>query len=209
MSDSRLDMYVRTAGGAAALAAAGASNASIISSIGPESIAVWSFSNLFEVDSVRLRAANTQFTAWDTAMFYLHDGVNYPAAATFNWTILPSTGTTVDSNLAMGGSLRIVRASNNSSPVQSDLSLGTNVVAFSMGISASTYYGWINYSLSRSGNVFAFTINGWAYNNVSGQGIIAGQNTAAGSNAVPGMGGLAALAFGAAGVRSRRQRTVA
>ena len=44
---------------------------------------------------------------------------------------------------------------------------------------------------------------------VDGQGIIAGQNTAAGSQAVPGLGGLAALAIGAAGVRSRRQRTVA
>ena len=37
-------------------------------------------------------------------------------------------------------------------------------------------------------------------------GIIAGQDTAAGSSAVPGLGGLAALAIG---VRSRRQRTVA
>jgi MYXO-CTERM domain-containing protein len=44
---------------------------------------------------------------------------------------------------------------------------------------------------------------------VANQGIIAGQNTAAGSSAVPGLGGLAALAIGAAGVRSRRQRTVA
>ncbi len=38
MSDSRLKMYARTASGAAALAAAGAANAAIITSTGPTTI---------------------------------------------------------------------------------------------------------------------------------------------------------------------------
>ena len=91
----------------------------------------------------------------------------------------------------------------------SSLALGTNLLGISIFIGDDAYYGWVDYSLSMFEGEYTFTINGWAYNDVSGEGIIAGQNTAAGSSTVPGLGGLAALAIGAAGVRSRRQRTVA
>lgn len=93
-----------------------------------------------------------------------------------------------------------------------DLDAGSNkLLAFRVEEGTDTFYGWIDYTLSFNDiySGYTFTVNAWAYNDVSGQGIIAGQNTAAGSQAVPGLGGLAALAIGAAGVRSRRQRTVA
>ena len=91
-----------------------------------------------------------------------------------------------------------------------NLDLGSGViVGFRLSASALDFYGWINYDLSMSEGQYAFTVNGWAYNDVAGEGIIAGQYQAAGSSAAPGLGGLAALAIGAAGVRSRRQRTVA
>ena len=92
------------------------------------------------------------------------------------------------------------------------LGAGSNkLLAFRVEEGTDTFYGWIDYTLSFTDiySGYTFTVNAWAYNDVSGQGIIAGQNTAAGSQAVPGLGGLAALAIGAAGVRSRRQRTVA
>ena len=98
--------------------------------------------------------------------------------------------------------------SNNSG----DLELGAGMIvgfAFTDSSGGDTYYGWVAYDLSMSAGSYSFTVNGWAYNDVAGEGIIAGQNQAAGSSAVPGLGGLAALAIGAAGVRSRRQRTVA
>lgn len=95
----------------------------------------------------------------------------------------------------------------------SQLPTGTNqLAAFSILDGTDRYFGWIDYSLEASGSVsdpFNFAINSWAYNDVSGQGIIAGQDTAAsdgGGAAVPGLGGLAGLAIGAAGVRTRRRR---
>ncbi len=96
-----------------------------------------------------------------------------------------------------------------SSTVKNLVSGAGELVGFSVSSSGDTYYGWIEYDLSMSEGSFTFTVNSWAYNDVAGQGIIAGQNQAAGSSAVPGLGGLAALAIGAAGVRTRRQRTVA
>lgn len=62
-----------------------------------------------------------------------------------------------------------------------------------------SHYGYV--SITWDG--VDLTLHGYAWENVGGEGIVAG------STAVPGLGGLAALAIGAAGVRSRRQRTVA
>ena len=62
-----------------------------------------------------------------------------------------------------------------------------------------THYGYV--SITWDG--VDLTLHGYAWENVGGEGIVAG------STAVPGIGGLAALAIGAAGLRSRRQRTVA
>ena len=82
------------------------------------------------------------------------------------------------------------------------------ILGVALSNEGSDHYAWVNYSLSWSGSEYTFTINSWAYNDVAGEGIIAGQAMAAGTP-VPGLGGLGVLAMGAAGVRSRRQRTVA
>ena len=62
------------------------------------------------------------------------------------------------------------------------------------------HYGYV--SLTWDG--VDLTLHGYAWENVGGEGIVAGAG-----EPVPGLGGLATLAIGAAGVRSRRQRTVA
>lgn len=69
------------------------------------------------------------------------------------------------------------------------------------------HVGWVSFSLTEAQFGYHFVIHDWAFQTTSGGSIIAGQYTdAGGGGAVPGLGGLAALACGAAGVRSRRQR---
>ena len=72
--------------------------------------------------------------------------------------------------------------------------------------------GWIHFTLDRTiGEDSYFTINNWAFEtgDVTTSITMPASPPQGGSGAVPGLGGLAALAIGAAGVRSRRQRTVA
>ncbi|MDG2134006.1 MAG: hypothetical protein P8J88_11005 [Phycisphaerales bacterium] len=65
------------------------------------------------------------------------------------------------------------------------------------------YYGWVEVSMDA--NQF-ITVERWALETTANT---AAEYSPAGSTAVPGLGGLAALAIGAAGVRSRRQRAIA
>ena len=72
--------------------------------------------------------------------------------------------------------------------------------------------GWIHFTLDRTiGADSYFTINDWAFEtgDVTTSIVMPGTPSQGSSGTVPGISGLAALAIGAAGVRSRRQRTVA
>lgn len=76
--------------------------------------------------------------------------------------------------------------------------------------STGTYVaGWVNFTYDRSlgngANGNFFTINSWAFNTGDVTTSITMPGTAA-SGAVPGIGGLAGLAMGAAGLRRKRQR---
>ena len=66
------------------------------------------------------------------------------------------------------------------------------------------YFGYFDVTISKdgsqAGSSFSLTINAWAYNGTAGQSI-----TLPGASAVPGGTALAALAFGAAGLRGRRR----
>ncbi len=66
------------------------------------------------------------------------------------------------------------------------------------------YFGYFDVTISKdgsqAGSSFSLTINAWAYNGTAGQSI-----TLPGTAAVPGGTGLAALAFGASGLRGRRR----
>lgn len=70
--------------------------------------------------------------------------------------------------------------------------------------SSDFYYGYFDLEYSRTGvtpgSTFTMTIHGWAYESTLNQSITIG-----GAAAVPGGAGLAALAFGAAGLRGRRR----
>ena len=68
-------------------------------------------------------------------------------------------------------------------------------------------YGWLSFDAYADGTTNSYiTITGWGWDD-TGSTIAAGQT--AGSTAVPGLGGLAALAIGAGGLRGRRQRATA
>ena len=77
-------------------------------------------------------------------------------------------------------------------------------VGFALGTGIDRRFGWMHFA-DMTGETL--TLTGWAYNDVAGGSIGAGETSA--STVVPGLGGLAALAIGVTGVRSRRQRTVA
>ena len=226
MSDSRLTNYAFIAG--SALAAAGSAGADIITSTGSTTIAqspppgAAGWNTLFSIGQVDVRARNLLDNSANNTNpnrdWYMSAqiGGNFGFA---HGTAAISNGMTISSglNLQHGsvGAYRGYDVNNNVGSLtftDDDLSAGSNkLLAFRVAEGTDTFYGWIDYTLSFT-DIFSgstFTVNAWAYNDVSGQGIIAGQNTAAGSQAVPGLGGLAALAIGAAGVRSRRQRTVA
>ena len=80
---------------------------------------------------------------------------------------------------------------------------------FNFQASGSTYYGWIEILATTTGvtgtgpftSGYSATLGRWAYD-TSGTAITAGQII---PGAVPGGAGLAALAFGAAGLRGRRR----
>ena len=213
MSESRLKTYALTATGAATLATAGIASADIQTSPGETNIPTNTPTVVFEpFDGGIVKAFNWKSGSWSEYGY---------ATAGFGGGGISTTAVfaTVDGGASIGAgfsgptyaSFSMFFASSAMTNSSSNgMSTGTSVL---MGVAISdgtdTYYGWMNYTLSMYQGEFTFTINSWAFNDVAGQGIIAGQNVAAGSNAVPGLGGLAALAMGAAGVRSRRQRTVA
>ena len=75
-------------------------------------------------------------------------------------------------------------------------------LGMSFDLDGETVFGWADISLSDDG--LSLTLHGWAFED-SGAAILAGQ-TGDSSTPVPGLGGLAALACGAAGMRRRRDR---
>jgi len=215
VTNSHLKNYLMTAGAAtAAFAVAGSVDADIIASSGSTSVVKGDNLTLVSFNGAKIKARN----AWgrnvtSSTNTYANARIQ---ATNVNFQLASiSDGITISNIMNFGGSTESNFRSAVSQVISSsgnDLALTSNkLVAFRVTDGGDSYYGWLDYSLAfiSLDDGYTFTVNGWAYNDVAGEGIIAGQNTAAGSGAVPGLGGLAALAIGAAGVRSRRQRTVA
>ncbi len=215
MNESRLKNYMFTAGGTAALAAAGAASAEIQTSSGSTPIPSGnsgpsSIVPLFEIEGV-VGINAIHLTAGNSSTGGANAALSAGTGAGPIWNIV-SSGVSIDTGFTGSNYMYNLMAFKSGQVTNSSgsFALGTgNIVGFSIIDAGDTYYGWLEYDLALTSTVFNFTVNRWAYNDVANEGIIAGQNLAAGSTAVPGLGGLAALAIGAAGVRSRRQRTVA
>ena len=114
---------------------------------------------------------------------------------------LVSQGTTPDFMHADMANFRY----SNSSGSSGYLTLGTNYLGFSVanGTTGTVVNAFLQYDLAWDGSTLQFTILNWAYNIDAP---ITMPANSGGGGAVPGLGGLAALACGAAGVRRRRQR---
>ena len=217
MSDSRLKNYAVAAGGAAALAATGLAGADIQQRTGATPILVGyaptGSTDLFTINGNQFVASNQLYGSLSNGG--TASAIIWGTGGTIYWSMVnadDSIGIGFTGLSASGISNWMSFSNNSISNTSGDLQLGAGMIvgfAFTDISGGDTYYGWVAYDLSRSEGRYSFTVNGWAYNDVAGEGSIAGQNQAAGSSAVPGLGGLAALAIGAAGVRSRRQRTVA
>ena len=78
---------------------------------------------------------------------------------------------------------------------------------FVQNTSTGTDYvaGWINFDFDRSAGQRSFTLNGYSVN-VGDPSTAITMPANSGGGAVPGIGGLAGLAMGAAGMRRKRQR---
>ena len=219
MTEDRIRKYAIVAG--AAFAAAGSAGADIISSTGALTVND-DRSTLFSFKGVSVAAGNrTDPGFWDIrAAALFGTRTTSPLAHNFALHQAANSGSTIQSdwiNSSYSTKQSFIQKENFSktgttTKIQS-LDPGTNqLAAFSIFDGTDRYFGWIDYTLEANGSVsdsLNFVINSWAYNDVSGEGIIAGQNTAAsggGAAPVPGLGGLAALAIGAAGLRTRRQR---
>ena len=100
---------------------------------------------------------------------------------------------------------------NNSSSMVGTGPSGSGYLGFAVENEDTDVYvaGWVNFTYDRSlgsgANGNFFTINSWAFNTGDVTTSITMPGTAA-SGAVPGVGGLAGLAMGAAGLRRKRQR---
>ena len=84
---------------------------------------------------------------------------------------------------------------------------GRRFLGFSVkdGNLTRTVNGFVEYEIDWDGSTLQFTIWNWAYN-IDAPITMPANFQSGGGGAVPGLGGLAALACGAAGVRRRRQR---
>ena len=210
MNDSRLKNYALTAGGAAALAATGLAGADIETSSGSTTISGNQNESLFSIFGTGISVSVDQYGSWaGTSTGSATASFSASGNGAFS---MVNSGVSIGSGFS--GSPRISHGMSFSSSQRhrtiGNLDLGSGeIVGFRLSATGLTFFGWVNYDLSMFEGEYAFIVNSWAYNDAAGEGIIAGQNVAAGSTAVPGLGGLAALAIGAAGVRSRRQRPVA
>lgn len=217
MSSHRLEKYAIVAG--AAFAAAGSAGADIITSTGASTVNDDATSLLFSFKGVSVKAANNTVPGtWDLrAAAFFSDRTTSAGNLLLHQSAY--SGSTIQSDWVNAGvseqsfvQKESFKKTGTKTVIQK-IGPGTNQLAtFSIVDGTDRYFGWIDYTLEANGSVsdpFNFVINSWAYNDVSGEGIIAGQNTAAsggGAAPVPGLGGLAAIAIGAAGLRNRRQR---
>ena len=214
MMPSRLKTYALTASSAAAVATASAATADIISSDGSVSIDTGNSQTLFSIDPQYHVAVSNRGSG-----VFSSTGYGIASVSVNGYVGLVNSGVTIGAGFTgstQSAASNYMRVSSGVVQISSSnaLALGTSqILGFAItGSGPDVYYAWINYTLERSDDgpfQYIWEINGWAYNNVAGESIIAGQTTAEGGNAVPGLGGLAALAIGAAGIRSRRQRTIA
>ncbi len=157
---------------------------------------------LFTVLGDRFRIQVSQSSSYATAIIRKMDNRGGPLKGFFNEQ---SQARTVSAAASPDfASLDVWWSSYSGGPNPSGtLDTGRHFLGFISGDpNGTTVSGFFEYELISNGSSVSLTIHQWAYNLDSP--ITMPASNAGG--AVPGLGGLAALACGAAGVRRRRQR---
>ncbi|MEE2972275.1 MAG: hypothetical protein VX672_04045 [Planctomycetota bacterium] len=133
----------------------------------------------------------------DAATLGSGTGLNVLHTATGSWTEW-----VVSYSSTLGGSYFNAGGESHSSSSGILAAGQRGFLALGFELDGEAVFGWADISLSADG--LSLTLHGWAFED-SGEAILAGQ-TEGGGTPVPGLGGLAALACGAAGLRRKRDR---
>lgn len=171
--------------------------------VSASSIGAWSRATLFTAlgDKFRIKASLT--TSWRSARIEKTNNWGGPLKGFF---YEQSQARTVSA--AASPDFSAYRASwssyNGAASPYATLSTGRHFLGFTSGDpNGTTVSGFFEYELITDGSSISLTIHQWAYNIDAP---ITMPASGGGGGAVPGLGGLAALACGAAGVRRRRGR---
>jgi hypothetical protein len=166
----------------------------------------WTENNVFSVSNVRLNVQAGWWGATSWSVRFAPYIMDAPKVSGIAWILggsqsrLVSAGQTPDvtsSGFAFGVGYW------GTSSTGALKSANTGYAGFSMSLTnGNTVNGFIEYEWTGGATGSSFTVNQWAYNINSA--ITMPANS--GGGAVPGLGGLAALACGAAGMRRNRQR---
>jgi hypothetical protein len=232
MMNSKLSEYVKSAASCpieGALAVAGVTVAAFTSGAAAD-LKIWSVgqliasnstSGLSAADTILTASFNTQmqinffrtgnFAGGDQVFWSPNNNLKFINYGTANDPAMWTGTQTFDGNgqaglTSFGGETvhqwdNATNSHTTSQDMQNKLTIGDQAAfAIRFDVNAGDlYYGWVEVTATVSGIV----IDRWALQDSIGVGAV---YTPAGSTAVPGLGGLAALAMGAGGIRRKRQR---
>ena len=182
MTENRLRKYALTAGTTIAVSAVGSAHAGIVSSTGPVTVAADDSQSLFDFGPSGIRVSNdTNHTLYNFRQVAIFGSSVRSGSADLNVDFLNNNN--VDAGMTISTAFSTANASmafaqsktggKGNGPDPYNIDEGTNeLLAFRMEITgeAGMYFGWIDYTLDASGNAsnpYTFTINAWAYNDVS------------------------------------------
>lgn len=108
-------------------------------------------------------------------------------------------GDLIDASTTAGGPFQASMAYGGNNPSAEFNNVDGAFIGLEFPINATSHFGWVRVSIDNAAGTFV--INDWAYNDVPGEGLRAGQ--------IPEPGTLGLLAAGAAGLAAMRRRLAA
>ena len=191
----RLSTYATLAAGTAVAGSAATAGVVIVDDFGPQNAL-----DIFSLDLTRAGSGGA-YTFWNVSNFWqntISARVNGPSTQQndsnqFVGTTFVGTNVLLDANDGWNGSVEnlILPASGTTVYLGFRLTVGVG----------DSRFGWVEYVNDGS----SITVSRWAYESDVNTGITT-PAASGGGGAVPGLGGLAALACGAAGMRRSRNR---
>ncbi len=117
----------------------------------------------------------------------------------FGYASALEAGNLIDASTTSGGPFQASMAYGVNNPNAEFNNVDGAFIGVEFPINAMSHFGWIRVSIDNAAGTFV--VNDWAYNDVPGEGLVAGQ--------IPEPGTLGLLAAGAAGLAAMRRRRTA